>query len=1177
MRLLELRLERYGHFESVTLPLDATGCRLHVILGSNEAGKSTLLDAISDLLFGFPARSPYGFRFDNKLLRVGAAIESADGTRLEVVRRKGTKNTLVTADNEAVDDAILSRMLGGATRAVFEDLFALNEERLREGGRDFVAGKGNVGEALFSASGLVADVRKVLDRLDTEAAKLWAPNVKKAVVPSSLVHIAELEKERAKVQLSVAAWQTSSRNAEKASAAAEKCEQRLRERRRERDRLERIRRCSRPVQELRACEQVLAELATVPLLSEIPVAQRGAAEARLREAEEKLDASRVASTELERQLGESPPRAPILDHAVDIRLLGERRAVASKALADLPRRAEEISNCEESIESLGREAGLPGLGRDGEGLPAEAVVERVRRISGEYSGVEKTVAAAESNLREQADDLQSKRTAAEPPLPPDPAPLRAILESTARFVDHSAQAEQARQDARARREDAGSKLLRLNPATPSLDALRTMPVPLDETIGRHEGELAECEREVRTAKERIGKVRHELETRRRDLATAEAAGRTSTEEALRDARSRREDAWARLRDTVVDGSAGPSKREIGEPLADAFEVHVREADSIADARYRDANTIARIESQREEIARREEDAHEESERLHRAEGRHASAKAAWAEAWLGTGVVPLPPAEMRLWNAQRREILDLLSSADGLESNASSLAKQEAAAADDIGRELAGLGIEKPPGATSLTGLRAHALAWANRLDAGRVAHATAAQALEDARIGHSKAEREWADAVRARDEWKRTWDSATAPLGRDTPLDPADAELVLGRIDSARTEKRARRDLLERIKGMERDVEEFRSEALELARVARLDSSSTDPIDLADALLRELATAEKEEQARTGLAEKLETSRRDERSAEEAAQRSRDELAKLATLLGTESAAGLADAEARAERKRSKTKERDSTIDRLRAEGDLAAIREEVEAADLASIEQDIRRLSDEIEALEKEHKALAEKSGAAQKEMESQENLEGSAGVAQDEENETSRLRSAVEQWVRLRVASTVLGRALENYREKNQDPLVAIASERFRSLTAGAFERLATDLGDEGPELRAVRAQRDSDEGTQERVLSTGLSLGTADQLFLALRLAAVERYCAASEPLPFVADDLLPSFDDDRTRAAIASLAKLGETTQVLLFTHHAAVADLARESLGPAVRIHRLADLQRQDPAATKGA
>jgi uncharacterized protein YhaN len=77
---------------------------------------------------------------------------------------------------------------------------------------------------------------------------------------------------------------------------------------------------------------------------------------------------------------------------------------------------------------------------------------------------------------------------------------------------------------------------------------------------------------------------------------------------------------------------------------------------------------------------------------------------------------------------------------------------------------------------------------------------------------------------------------------------------------------------------------------------------------------------------------------------------------------------------------------------------------------------------------------------------------------------------------------------------------------------------------------------------------------LSDGARDQLFLALRMAAVERYVAEAEPLPFVADDLFVNFDDERAAAGLEQLAALSASTQTLLFTHHAHLVEIARRRL-----------------------
>src|SRR5690606_34729307 len=92
--------------------------------------------------------------------------------------------------------------------------------------------------------------------------------------------------------------------------------------------------------------------------------------------------------------------------------------------------------------------------------------------------------------------------------------------------------------------------------------------------------------------------------------------------------------------------------------------------------------------------------------------------------------------------------------------------------------------------------------------------------------------------------------------------------------------------------------------------------------------------------------------------------------------------------------------------------------------------------------------------------------------------------------------------------------------------------------------------------------------GMSEGTCDQLYLALRVALLESSLAGREPLPFVVDDLLVMFDDARAAAALEVLARLSESTQVVFFTHHQHLVDIAQETVDSDVlSVHRLDDAE----------
>ncbi|WP_228766231.1 ATP-binding protein [Pelagerythrobacter aerophilus] len=88
-------------------------------------------------------------------------------------------------------------------------------------------------------------------------------------------------------------------------------------------------------------------------------------------------------------------------------------------------------------------------------------------------------------------------------------------------------------------------------------------------------------------------------------------------------------------------------------------------------------------------------------------------------------------------------------------------------------------------------------------------------------------------------------------------------------------------------------------------------------------------------------------------------------------------------------------------------------------------------------------------------------------------------------------------------------------------------------------------------------------SGMSTGTADQLYLALRVAAIEEYLERADALPFVADDLFINFDDERAAAGLRLLVELSRKTQVLFFTHHQHLVDIARETCGTGARVVNL--------------
>ena len=128
---------------------------------------------------------------------------------------------------------------------------------------------------------------------------------------------------------------------------------------------------------------------------------------------------------------------------------------------------------------------------------------------------------------------------------------------------------------------------------------------------------------------------------------------------------------------------------------------------------------------------------------------------------------------------------------------------------------------------------------------------------------------------------------------------------------------------------------------------------------------------------------------------------------------------------------------------------------------------------------------------------------------------------------------------------------------AGELFSILTCGSFKALQLEFDQhDNVELAGIRQDG-------RKVPVAGMSTGTADQLYLALRVAAVEDYLDHAEPMPFIADDLFINFDDRRAAAGFRVLGELARKTQVLFFTHHQHLLDVARKALGATIAMATL--------------
>jgi uncharacterized protein YhaN len=221
-------------------------------------------------------------------------------------------------------------------------------------------------------------------------------------------------------------------------------------------------------------------------------------------------------------------------------------------------------------------------------------------------------------------------------------------------------------------------------------------------------------------------------------------------------------------------------------------------------------------------------------------------------------------------------------------------------------------------------------------------------------------------------------------------------------------------------------------------------------------------------------------------------------------------------------------------------------------------SLPAQIASIDEKASGLEETRSQLNQTIGAERSELQKMDGSAKAAEAAEQAQSILAQIRESSERYIRLHLASVILRREITRYQDANQGPVLMLANRLFAQLTGEAFSAVAASFDHaDRPVLLGVRR-------SGEQVTVEGMSDGTRDQLYLALRLASLQRHIETAEPMPFIIDDILVNFDDNRAAATLRVLEEFSSRTQVVFFTHHAHLVELARKVVSPeALLVHSL--------------
>ena len=330
------------------------------------------------------------------------------------------------------------------------------------------------------------------------------------------------------------------------------------------------------------------------------------------------------------------------------------------------------------------------------------------------------------------------------------------------------------------------------------------------------------------------------------------------------------------------------------------------------------------------------------------------------------------------------------------------------------------------------------------------------------------------------------------------------------------------------RVEGIQDRLDAFARDAEQIISEVAPELGSWPIPDAVAELARRLTEALKIRSRRQTLEEELGIARTDLKTAERAVGQAVRDLEELTEHAGVASADELPEAERRAARLvelRVQLPELELQI----TEAGQAPLRELIERAsdvDIDSLDAEVAGAEAQLARLERQLQDLDVRLGELGSDQQNMERVNGAASAAELVEQHVAELRELTARYLRLYVAAWALSEAIDAYRREHKAPLLKRADELFPRLTCGHFKGLEVSFDEaDTPVLVGIRANG-------EKVPVKVMSTGTREQLYLALRLASLERHVDLHGPMTVILDDVVLHSDPKRKSAILGALADLG---------------------------------------------
>ncbi|WP_312529199.1 AAA family ATPase [Paracoccus sp. (in: a-proteobacteria)] len=1119
MRLDRLDLTRYGRFTDKRLhfPLPPAGAPdLHVIYGPNEAGKSTLFSAWLDFLYGIPLRTRYDFLHGGPNMRIGAQI-SHQGGLLDLARIKKNSASLIDERGQAVPETLLQSLLSGLSRDGYGAMFSLDDDTIERGGDSILASKGDLGEMLFSASAGLAGLGPQLDAVRTGLDEFHKIGGRKGALRDAKQHLADLDRKRRELDTSAAAFR---RLVSEAQAAEDHWRVARQQEEGLANQLQKLRdaQAALPLRARLANLTALRQgLGPLPRASESDVLHHREVEAARIALVTRLQSRRTRLDALEARLAQTTVDTLILSQRDAMTAADALHAEHLSALKDLPRRRTEAEEAAAETRDL-----LARLER-AEAQPADLALPPTRlsqlrnhlaRYATLHSQLQHSKRECEAAER-RLDEAKQQCGTLEPDV--DAVALSALL-AQLRHSDPAGALQRATRELDQCRANLRAALGDLAPWQGEAQDLaqQTIPTPWQLDSWQQQNEVTrQAEADARHASRRaaadLAQAQGEAEARR----ARKGSGSFSPAQADM-IRSEREALWsAHLAQLTLKTAA-------------QFEAKLREDDRISAmqaAVISDAHIDDKLSS---DINILDGIYNKSLEEICAAQTARQNHLATVELAANGLGIAGAPLEDLSRWLERRKAALGrrdaLLATQDLVVTAQAELARAVRALAALIGWT--------QKGEAEFAALWAVALARESEAEQRRAARAHLHELSEELTLRQQDLRRDESQLS----DWLQDWQQVTVgTVLADRPVDALAMGGTLDLLDLLGRAELRRASLFDRVSKMEANHQAF-TDAF-AAILAALDAASglTWP-DLQAQLRRAEDDQAKHQELQREIAAEMTAFTNDQTAAAVNAA----EIADVGRRFDWQEGQGinLADHLARcveAERLSNEIRTLQDDLAKLSGSDQQVAgddLQGEIVAA--ASDFELARTRSQELFAALSEARRRISAVG-------------GDAAVAQIEAeraNLINGLKEDTRKHLAQRFGLLALEQGLRRYRDNHRSAMLSRAASAFSQLSRGAYRDLVAEPSGGSEVLVAIPAEGGSK-------LAADMSKGTRFQLYLALRIAGYHELAASRPMVPFIADDIMETFDDDRAHEAFSLLAEMARSGQVIYLTHNRHLCEIAR--------------------------